>query len=398
MKILQINSVCGVGSTGRIVEDLATSVESNGSNCVIAYGREPSKTAGYNTIKIGSNFDVYKHVIYSRLTDKSGFASTEATNRFIENVKEYDPDIIHLHNIHGYYINIELLFNYLRKSGLPILWTLHDCWSFTGHCAYFDLVGCNKWKTGCSNDCPQKNTYPASFFCCNAEYNYKKKKTLFTSVKDLTIITPSEWLAKLVKESYLNKFPVEIINNGIDLNIFKPRNSNFKSNNNIKDKFIILGVANVWDRRKGLDDFIKLSKLLDESYKIVLVGLNEKQLKRLPSNIIGIKKTANPEELAEIYTASDIFFNPTYEENYPTVNIEAISCGTPVITYRTGGSPETLIDDKSGYVVDKGDISQVKEILIRLPKTPKIKIAKNCFDKSKTNLEYLKIYKRIMKD
>lgn len=394
MKILQINSVCGVGSTGRIVQDLSTAIQSNGSKCVIAYGREPSKTAGFNTIKIGSNFDIYKHVFYSRLTDKSGFASTGATKRFIENVKIYDPDIVHLHNVHGYYINIELLFNYLKKSAVPIVWTLHDCWSFTGHCAYFDYAECNLWKTECSDNCPQKKAYPKSLFFSRAEPNFERKKNIFTSVKKMTIVTPSDWLAKLVKESYLSEYPIQVINNGIDIDAFKPLKSNFREKNNLKDKFIILGVASVWDQRKGLKDFIKLSNMVDDRFRIVLVGLDNKQLKTLPKNIIGIRITSCAEELVKIYTASDVFFNPTYEDNYPTVNLESISCGTPVITYNTGGSPETFKNSNNGFIVKKGDISMVKEILFRLLDNPIVIENAQAYDKNITYNKYFNLYKK----
>lgn len=355
MKVLQINSVCGVGSTGRIVADLANTLQNAGHKCVIAYGREPSKTSGVDTIKIGSNYDIYMHALYTRLTDKSGFASTIATQRFIKQAKRYNPDVIHLHNIHGYFINIELLFDYLKQSVKPVVWTLHDCWSFTGHCAYFDYVSCDKWRTICSK-CPQTNSYPAGVLLDNSKSNYQKKKELFTSIDDMTIVTPSKWLASLVEESYLSKYPITIINNGIDLSILKPKESEFRKKNNIEDKYIVLGVANVWDQRKGLDSFITLSKTLSNEFQIVLIGLTEKQRYELPKNIIGIAMTNSTNELVEIYSSADVFVNPTLEDNFPTTNLEALACGTPVITYDTGGSPES-IDETSGIVIPKGNIS-----------------------------------------
>ena len=238
---------------------------------------------------------------------------------------------------------------------MEVKWTLHDCWAFTGHCCYFDMVRCNKWQTMCQA-CPQKTSYPATNIFSNCKDNFQKKRRAFTGVKKMTLITPSNWLADLVKKSFLKEYPVEVIYNTIDKNVFKPTPGNFRENYGLADKKIVLGVASVWDKRKGFDDFIKLADMLGESCAVVLVGLNEKQLKNLPDNIIGIKRTNGQKELAEIYTAADVLVNPTYEDNYPTVNLEAQACGTPVITYRTGGSPESVPDEN---VVDVGDIDQL---------------------------------------
>lgn len=357
MKILQINSVCGVGSTGRIATDLYKVLENQGHECKIAYGRGTAPE-GIDSIKIGSNLDNYMHVFKTRVFDKHGFGSVNATKKFIEEVKEYDPDIIHLHNIHGYYVNIEILFNYLEEANKPVVWTLHDCWAFTGHCSHFDYIGCNKWKTGCY-DCEQKKEYPSSKVIDNSTLNYEKKKSLFTSVKNMTIVTPSKWLANLVKESFLNKYKVEVINNGIDLDIFKPTKSNFREKYNLNDKFLILGVASVWSEKKGLNYFAKLEEMLSEDYKIILVGVNDKQIKELPENILTIKRTNNTKELAEIYSAVDVFVNPTLEDNFPTTNLEALACGTLIITFDTGGSRETL-NGGCGIVIEKGCIKSLK--------------------------------------
>ena len=386
MKILQINSVCGVGSTGRIATDLYKVLEEQGHECKIAYGRGTALES-IDSIKIGSNLDNYTHVFKTRVFDKHGFGSVNATKKFIEEVKEYDPDIIHLHNIHGYYINIEILFNYLKEANKPVVWTLHDCWAFTGHCAYFDYVGCDKWKNGCSK-CPQKQGYPTSNILDNSKFNYEKKKELFTSVKNMTIVTPSKWLANLVKKSFLDKYPVEVINNGIDLNIFKPTESNFREKYNLQEKFIILGVASVWEERKGLKYFVELSEKLSDDYKIVIVGVNEKQIKELPSNILTIMRTNNANELAQIYTTADIFVNPTLEDNFPTTNLEALACGTPVITFNTGGSKE-CINKNTGVVVEKDGID---EILKNLKNMVQLKENKS-FDIVMQALNYNKQYR-----
>lgn len=360
MKVLEINSVCGIRSTGRICTDLADVLEENGHECRIAYGREavPEK---YKNIsyRIGSDMDVKLHALKSRIFDSAGFGSKRATKKLIEKIKEYDPDIIHLHNIHGYYLDIEILFNYLAAADKPVIWTLHDCWAFTGHCSYFTFANCKRWEEGCFN-CPQKKNYPSSILADRSKQNWIKKKELFTSVKNMTVVTPSKWLAELAAKSFLGKFPVKVINNGIDTEVFKPTYGDFRTAHRLENKKIILGVASIWGKRKGLDDFIKLAGLIDDNYVIVLVGVTEKQKNALLGNIIGISRTNNTAELAEIYTVANVFFNPTYEDNYPTVNLEAQACGTPVITYKTGGSPESTVPCG---VLPQGDVNGAVKLI-----------------------------------
>lgn len=350
-----INSVCGVGSTGRICTDLADMLIEQGHECKIAYGRDevPEKYRDI-AVKIGSSFSIYCNALKARLFDNEGFNATKATKKFIKWVEKYDPDVIHLHNLHGYYLNVKVLFDYLRTCGKKIVWTLHDCWAFTGHCSHFTVEKCEKWKSFCFY-CSQKNRYPKAF-TDRSKHNYEKKKELFTGIQNLTIVTPSKWLAGLVKQSFLRDYPVEVINNGIDLSVFKPTPSDFRERYGLQDKKIILGVASVWDKRKGFDDFIKLAGVIDDSYRIVIVGVNKKQKKQLPKNIIGIERTNSTKELAEIYTAADVFFNPTYEDNYPTVNLEAQACGTPVITYDTGGSVENA---PKNSIISQGEYFKV---------------------------------------
>lgn len=361
MKILQINTVCGTGSIGRIATDLYKVYEEAGHECVIAYGRG-SAPEGIKSIRIGSNLDMYMHGIKTRVLDKHGFGSIGATKRFIEKVKKYNPDVIHLHNIHGYYINIELLFKYLKESGKKIIWTLHDCWAFTGHCAYFDYVGCEKWKNECK-ECPQKGEYPASNLSDNSQWSYSKKKEIFNLIdkEKLIIITPSMWLANLVKKSYLKKYKVEVINNGIDLDIFKPTQSNFREKHNIGDKIVLLGVANCWDRRKGLNYFVDLAKSLESNYQIVVVGVSEKQKKELSQNIIAITRTNNVKELVEIYSAADIFLNTSCEETMGLVTVEALACGTPVVVNNRTAITE-VIDIECGEVFENNLDSLIEKI------------------------------------
>jgi len=401
MKVLQVNTVCGIGSTGRIAADIHKMLIEQGHESIVAYGRGTAHNCD-NAIKIGNNLDFYKHALKARILDKAGFGSKNTTLKFIEKVKNYSPNIIHLHDLAGYYTNIELLFNFLKEYNKPIIWTLHDCWAFTGHCAYFDYANCYKWETHCQK-CPQKKSYPKSAFLDNSYNNFEKKKELFTGLKKIILVTPSQWLANLVKRSFLKEYDVKVINNGIDLDVFKPTPSDFRKKYDLKNKFIILGVASQWTRRKGLEYFIELSKMLSDQEAIVLVGLSTKQIKGLPKDIIGIIKTNSTKELAEIYTASDVFFNPTLEDNFPTTNLEALACGTPVITFSTGGSIEA-IDNSTGYVVEKGDLQEVKQIIQRMEKEGKEKYSKYCitrvnkyFDKNKKFQEYIELYEKLVK-
>lgn len=391
LNILQINSVCGIGSTGRIATDIHTALQAKGIDSHIMYGRAEARGCD-SAIKISNQLDFYSHALQTRLFDNHGFCSTNATHQAIKALYELKPDIVHLHNIHGYYLNVELLFDYLKQQpNIKVIWTLHDCWPFTGHCSHFDFCSCEKWKTQCFS-CPQKNTYPASNGLDNSKNNYQRKKTAFTGVKDLTIVTPSRWLADLVKQSYLKDYPVQVVNNGIDLTVFQPRQSDFRVKYNLVDKFLIMGAASVWSPRKGFDDFIVLAKRLPDNYRLVMVGLPPDKIKTLPNNIIGIHRTDNPTELAEIYSTADVFFNPTYEDNYPTVNLEAIASGTPVITYNTGGSPES-VNAEHGFVVAKGDVGAVVEVVKNLAKQPfamgKLPIS---FDKDNFVDEMLALY------
>lgn len=364
MKVLFINAVCGTGSTGKICAELAEKYEKDGCEVKIAYGRHAYVPEQYQkyAVRIGTDLDVKLHAIKTRITDKHGLGSKKATKQFLKWAEEYSPDILWIHNIHGYYINYEMLFEWIKMHPeMDVKWTLHDCWAFTGHCSYFDMVQCNQWQDVCK-ECPQKSAYPATNVLSNCEDNFLRKKKAFTGVQNLTIITPSRWLAELVKKSFMQEYPVEVIYNTIDTDVFKPTQSNFREKYGLENKKIILGVANIWEKRKGLDDFIKLADMIDDNYAIVLVGLNDKQLKNLPEKVIGIKRTNGQKELAGIYTTADVFVNLTYEDNYPTVNLEAQACGTTVITYRTGGSPESVPPEN---VVDTGDLERIVNLICK---------------------------------
>lgn len=391
MKVLQINSVCGRGSTGRIATDLADVLAEHGHTCRIAYGRGtvPEKYQDI-AVRIGTDWDVRVHGLQTRLFDAHGFSSKRATHKFLEWVREYDPDVIHLHNIHGYYINIELLFEYLKAAGKPVVWTLHDCWAFTGHCSHFVTANCEQWKTHCKT-CTQMFKYPKCSGRGNVENNYTRKKAAFTNVPNLTIVTPSQWLAGVVKESFLQDYPIYVIPNGIDLDVFKPTESDFREKYGLVDKKIVLGVANVWGKSKGLSDFIKLSKMLDDRYQIVLVGLTEKQIAALPKNILGITRTNSTKELAEIYTAADVLVNPSVEETMGLVTVEAMACGTSVITYDLTAVPEVV--GNSGYVVRAGDVRRISELLdLDIKSTWSCIGRAKLFDKKTRYMQYLSLY------
>src|SRR5690625_1365744 len=403
MKVLQINSVIDYGSTGRIARDLYDYLESKGHECVIAFGRGES-TPGYNTIKIGSNLDQLAHGMYSRLTDRHGFGSKVATKKFIDQIDKYQPDIIQLHNIHGYYINIKILFEYLSQKNIPVVWLLHDQWAVSGHSAYFELNTDGTLPTKLSNR-QMLTEYPKTVGFSQFERNLKDKEVLFTSVKNMIIITPSNWLTNMMQTTFLNKYDIKTIYNGVDTEVFRVDNSNtrmLKKKWNATDKTIILGVASVWDERKGLKDFVELSKLLpDKQFQIVLVGIDDRTKFKLPDNIITIERTNSVDELRDIYNASDIFVNPTYFDNFPTVNIESMACGTPVITYDTGGSSES-IDNNTGSIINQGDIdSLLNEIKNWNKKTSYI--AESCrnrilkfYTKEISNGQYLQLYKNLV--
>ena len=392
MKILMINVVCGIRSTGRICTDLAAELEKQGHEVKIAYGRGkvPEQFHKY-AVRVGTDLDVYMHALKSRLFDSVGFESKRVTKKFVSWIREYDPDVIHLHNLHGYYINVEILFQYLKECGKKIIWTLHDCWAFTGHCTHFDYIGCDKWKKNCTH-CPQKKEYPASCLKDNSYYNFRRKKDVFQNIPNMILVTPSNWLKTLISQSFLRKYPVNVIHNGIDTSIFKPVDYSIKERLRqefgILNKTIILGVASVWNRRKGLDVFVALSKLLPGNYQIVLIGVDKKQAKKLPDNIITIARTNNTEELAAWYSTADIFVNPTLEDTYPTVNLEAIACGTPVITFDTGGSPESAL--LYGKVVERGNTGELlKEI--KYKKNMENKKIKEILEKDML-FEYIDLY------
>lgn len=394
MKLLQINLACNWGSTGRIAEDIGNAVISRGGESYIAYGPYASQSSSH-MIKVSSDKEIKRHHYMSRLFDMQGLDSQKATILFIEKVKRVKPDIVHLHNIHGSYINYPILFDFLKEYGVPVVWTLHDCWSFTGHCAFFEHNNCFEWRTGCKH-CRFKEEYPHSSLFSRSYANFKLKSEKFLQISNrLTLVPVSHWLEKYLHQSYFKGCDIRTIHNGIDIDRFKPHD--------IERHKLILGVANAWGERKGLYDFYSLREILPKGFEIILVGLTNRQIEALPFGITGITRTQSIEELARLYSSALALVNPTYSDNYPTVNLEAIACGTPVVTYDTGGSQEA-VDNETGIVVKQGDVNGLKEAVLRIDSTEgDLFSAEKCrkkaeamFDKNKVYEEYLAIYQEIL--
>lgn len=402
MKVLQINTSVNTGSTGRIAEEIGKKLVSFGYESHIAFSKKGPSGSSSNLIQIGSTADVYIHALKTRLLDAHGFGSTQATKKLVMEICKIDPDLIGLHNLHGYYLNIKKLFSYLKNVQKPIVWTFHDCWPFTGHCSHFDYVSCDKWKTEC-HECPLSGKYPASWFVDNSRENFHRKKDLFNGLENLTIITPSHWLKNLVGQSFLSNYRVEVVHNGIDLDQFKPVDSReVISKYHLSEKKILLGVANVWDRIKGLNYFVELSRRLDDSFRIVLIGLSEEKSKGLPENIVAIQRTENIDELVSFYNIADMYINPTLADNFPTTNLEALACGTPVVTFDTGGSPEA-VDEQTGIVVEKGNMEQLLEAVDKILSKSTENYQNNCrnraialYDKEERYSDYMSIYENML--
>lgn len=360
-KIVQINTTCGVGSTGKIAVSISELLTDRGIENNILFS---TATNGYGLgIACGKPGNIKLQALKSRIMGNYGFNSHAETKRIIAELERLSPSVVLLHNLHGHDCNLEMLFSYFRQKQTKLVWVFHDCWTFTGYCTHFTYAKCDRWKNACHH-CTQRKQF--SWFFDRSATLYQRKKALFSEL-DLTIVTPSQWLADLVKQSFLKEYPVKVIHNGIDLSVFRPTPSDFREKYHIpQDKFVLLGVAFGWGRRKGLDVFVELSRRLDpEKYQIVLVGTDDAVDKNLPENILSIHRTQNQQELAEVYTAADLFVNPTREDNYPTVNMEAIACGTPVVTFDTGGSPES-VDEGTGVVVDCDDVDALEQKIIRI--------------------------------
>lgn len=404
--LLQINPVLRVNtSTGRIMQEIGELAMQHGWRSCIAYskGRDGIKSCQSEVIPVGNKWSTIWHGLETRLFDRHGLASNEATRLFVKQIQELKPDVIHIHNIHGYFLNYQILFDFLAKSNIPVVWTVHDCWLYTGHCYYYSYAGCNKWQTGCGH-CPQKREFPASWLIDRSHQNYEDKKQAFTSLPldQLTIVPVSEWIREEMQYSFFRNNQFHVIHNGINTNIFNIYNpEQVKQKYELNGKHILLGVASIWSREKGFDDCIQMADLLHPDEMLVLVGVRPEQQKRLKKNMLGIPRTENIHQLAELYAAADAFINPTWQDNYPTVNLEAIACGTPVVTYRTGGSIEA-ITDQTGFIVPQGNVKEMLEAARLISQRGKAYYQQPCrtyalenFRKEDRYQDYLDLYDKL---
>lgn len=393
-KLLQINICVNKWSTGRIVEQIGLSAMSHGWESFVIYGNSmnPSKS---RLIKVGPKLNKYLHYIEQRIFDNEGLCSRFLTKRIVKKIEAIKPDIIHLHNIHDHYINYRILFQYLNQTEIKVVWTFHDCWAFTGHCFHFVTKDCTRWMDVCHN-CPLSHDDPDTLFDRSRE-NFLLKKQLFSSNKNLTIVPCSEWLGNFVRSSFLKDKRIEIIRNGVDISLYSPSRPKLSAKSN---EFNILAVSSVWQKSKGLYDIFELRRILPHEYIITMVGLNDSQLKEIPQGIVGVKRTSNIQELVDLYSSSDVLINPTYADTFPTINLEALACGTPVITYKTGGSPEA-IDGKTGIVIEQGDVVALANALMNMKNNPYSPVdcrkrAVDFFDKDKCFKKYVDLYEQLL--
>lgn len=399
MRIFQLNTFCGVKSTGRIACEIAKLVLEDGGECLIGYGvpgiSNDSEPFAY---KIGNAFERKIHAVIRKLFDAEGYGSWFATQKLIRKMKTFQPDLIHLHNLHGCYLHLPSLFRYFQKAAIPIVWTLHDCWPFTGHCAYFDYSGCERWKKECHH-CPQQKNYPVCIGIDGSIRNHRMKKRFFSLPLQMTFAVPCEWMTGQLGASFLSCYPSSVIVNGVNLNTFHPISNNLRERYHLNDAKVCLSVASEWDHRKGLSYLCEAAQKMGENYRFVVIGLTDEQIAALPSGMIGIKNTTNVRELAEWYTTADCLVNPTLEDNMPMVNLEALACGTPVVVFETGGCPEA-INEKCGIVVPKGDLAALCDAICRAVSgfyhsEDCISRAKE-FDCAQTFQRYLALYKELV--
>ena len=401
-KLLHINPVLRTStSTGRIIQEIGTVAMASGWDNYIAYskGRDGVMPSASKLIPVGSRLSVALHGLITRFLDMHGLGSVLATKKFVKEIERLQPDVIHIHNIHGYFLNYKVLFDYLSKTDIPVIWTVHDCWLYTGHCYHYASAGCEKWRTHCEK-CPQKRAFPTSLWIDRSRQNFADKRDAFTSLKNLTIVTVSEWMKGEMSHSFLRECNFKVIHNGINLDVFdvQPDDKAVREKYGLGDKKIILGLASIWSKEKGWDDFVKMSEMLNDDEVIVMVGVTEKQQEQLPKGVVGIRRTENVRQLAELYSAATAFVNPTWQDNYPTVNLEAIACGTPVVTYRTGGSVEAVTEE-TGYVVEQGDVAGLLKAVRDIKNNGKEQYTAKCrayalanFRKEERYADYLKLY------
>ena len=396
MKVLHINMTYDYGSTGRFIKYIKEALEQQGDECKVVCGIAKGNKNGI--YKTQSKLITNAEIVLGRVLGNHGLNCKLQTKKAIRFIDEFKPDVIHLHNLHGDYINFENLFDYIKKKNIPVIWKLPDCWSFTGHCAYYDYIHCNKWQNGCGN-CPQKRQYPVTWFFDRSRMMLQRKKVAFSGVESMVICPPSDWLNGEAKKSYLNQYPIVTVNNGIDENSFKPMNDDKVKEIRKNGHIILVGVIFSFDIRKGLDCFNYLAEKLPDNFDIIIVGFTDDE-HYMNSRIRMIPRTESVTELAEYYSAADFFINPTLEENFPSVNIESLACGTPIIAYRTGGATEA-ITEKTGVVVERDNQEEMLQQILKLSASKPFK-QEDCVERSKQFTKqimidkYLNLYKEVL--
>ena len=400
-KLLQINPVVRINtSTGRIMREIGELAIASGWESYVAYSgaRDGRPQHTSHLVPVGDKLDLAVHAVATRLFDAHGLASRRATRQLIRRIREIDPDIIHIHNIHGYFLNYPLLCKYLKESGKPVIWTVHDCWLYTGHCYYYSAAHCDKWRTGCGH-CPQKRAFPASLLFDRSARNWRDKQRAFGSLENLTIVPVSEWIRQEMASSFLADKHFRVFHNGIDLETFRPEAAEGAPR---REGTVILGVASLWHEEKGFEDLVKMAGMLRSDEHLVMIGrMSDEQRQRLPEGVEIIERTENIGKLAALYATATAFVNPTWQDNYPTVNLEAIACGTPVVTYRTGGSVESVTEG-TGFVVEQGDVAGMLARVRELAAGDRAATAARCreyalahFRKEDCYKNYIRLYENL---
>ena len=396
-RILYINEALNTGSTGHIVEQLGLAAQQMGCECLVAHGARYTHSSQLPHFAFSSRLTEYIHGVLSLLFNAHGLGSRMATKRLIRKIQQWRPDIIHLHNIHGYYLNYPLLFAFLKRADIPVIWTLHDCWTVTGRCAHFTSSACAQWQTRCVR-CPNYSDYPRSLTAVRTSANFDQKKLSFLGVPQMTLVPVSKWLGDIVAHAFLRAYPCRVIQNGIDTTLFQPIDTPWRNQWNVQNKTILLGVASQWTETKGWNDWLQLAKQLNEHYCLVLVGVSAQQKRLLPSNCIGIQRTDNIHELAEIYSAADIYLNLAYQEAFGLTVLEALACGTPCISYRTTAIPEITTPEVC-QMIEVGDVEAVVKAVQTADKQFKRQKSEACrqhviahFNKQDTINQYLQLY------
>lgn len=361
MVILQINSHYNQGGAARIAACIHGQLLKEGQKSYVAYGRgkkiQEAEAAAQNLYCFDRPWEVYFSALVSRVIGINGWSNRAATRRLIAYMEKIRPDIVHLHALHGYYLNFPMLFGYLNEKQIPCVWTFHDCHAFTGNCGYY--FDCEKWKTGCGS-CPHIHNYPASHFFDFTHYMWKRKQKMFTEGDRKVIVTPSRWLTKEAEKSFFGRYPCVTISNGIDVkNTFFPRDKAAcrKKYGYEEKERLVLGIAvGYGDPRKGAKYIIQLARDLEGEAKVILIGWEKKNdtLLEGTKNIIPLPATDDLEMLAEYYSMADVFVLPSLAENYATVTLESMACGTPVVGFAVGGIPEQLAEGR-GIAVRAGD-------------------------------------------